>query len=64
MEGSLFVNDVFYWDAFTNKRSGQDKAIKRLQVGHFFRLKRAMKMIEKHESYLIRSVKFIDDQSN
>src|SRR4051794_4485159 len=52
---SLFVNDLFYWDKFTNKCARQEmkikkgKKLKRLQVGHLFRLKRVRKMIEKHE---------------
>jgi hypothetical protein len=64
LDESLFVNDVFYWDAFTNKGSGQDTGIKKLEIGHFFRLKKVIKMIDKHESYLIRWVKFIEDHSN
>jgi hypothetical protein len=67
---SLFINDVFYWDTFTNKCTRQErkikrgKKVKRLQVGHLFRLKRVRKMIERHESYLIRWVKFIEDHAN
>ncbi len=66
---SLFINDLFYWDNFTNKCARQRmnrkkvKKLKRLQVGHFFRLKRVRKMIEKHESYLIRWFTFIEDHS-
>ena len=61
---SLFINDVFYWDTFTNKCDRQEMEIKKLHVGHLFRLKRVRKMIVRHESYLIRWVKFIEDHLN
>ncbi len=60
---SLFINDMFYWDTFKRDedRQGQGKVIKKLYVSHFFQLKRVRKMIERHESYLIRWINFIDD---
>ncbi len=61
---SLFINDVFYWDALKNKCVGQEKENKKLHVGQFLRLKRVMKMLERQESYLINCMKFIEDHSN
>ncbi len=61
---SLFINDVFYWDALKNKCIGQEKENNKLHVGQFLRLKRVTKMLERHESYLIQWIKFIEDHSN
>ncbi len=62
---SLFINDMFYWDTFKRDEDrqgqGQGKEIKKLHVGHFFQLKRVRKMIERHKSYLIRWINFMDD---
>ena len=61
---SLFLNDIFYWDNFTNKgtvmRKKKRKKIK-LDVGHFFRLARVQKMMMKHESHLLQWLSFIDN---
>jgi hypothetical protein len=61
---SLFINDTFYWDALKNKCIGQGKENKKIHVDQFLRLKRVTKMLDRHESYLINSIKFIEDHSN
>jgi hypothetical protein len=64
LDESLFINNVFYWDALNNKRVGQGKENKKLHVGQFIRLQRVTKMLERHESYLIYWINFIENQSN
>jgi len=57
---SLFINDIFYWDALSRNRTGQETKTKKLRVGQFLNLKRVKKMIADHESYLIRWINFIE----
>ncbi len=64
LSDSLFINDMFYWDALKNKCIGQGKENKKLHGDQFLRLKRVTKMLERHESHLINSIKFIEDHSN
>jgi hypothetical protein len=49
---SLFYEDMFYWDGFL-KRKGDS-------LGHFFRLRRVKKLIERHESLLLKWIEFVD----
>jgi hypothetical protein len=48
--GSLFLEDIFYWDEF--------KKTKNDWLGHFFRLKRVTKLINRHETLLIQWINF------
>jgi len=57
---SLFINDIFYWDALSKNRPGKEMKTKKLRVGQFLYLKRVKKMIADHESYLIRWINFIE----
>jgi hypothetical protein len=36
---SLFINDIFYWDALSRNRLGEEIKTKKLGVGQFFNLK-------------------------
>jgi hypothetical protein len=63
---SLFYNDLFHWTCFKNKEEKscdkqKDKAQQKLNIGHFFRLARVKKMTERHESYRICWLQFIEN---
>jgi len=47
---SLFLEDLYYWDEF-RKRKGDS-------LGHLFRLKRVRKLIDRHETLLIKWINF------
>ena len=49
--GSLFHDDIFYWDKFRKEKNDS--------VGHFFRLRRVKKLINRHESLLTEWIKFV-----
>ncbi len=39
----------------------KDKAQQKLNIGHFFRLDRGKKMIDRHDSHLIHWIQFIEN---
>jgi hypothetical protein len=49
---SLFYNDIFVWDDFCKRKNDH--------LGHFFRGRRIRQLIERHESYLLRWIFFIE----
>ena len=49
--GSLFHEDIFYWDQFQKEKNNS--------LGQFFRLKRIKKLISRHESLLIKWIDFV-----
>ena len=51
LSGSLFHEDIFYWDNF--KRDKNDS------LGQFFRQRRIKKLISGHESSLTKWIDFI-----
>ena len=44
--------DIFYWDDF--KKSKKDS------LGHFFRLKRVKKLIDRHETLMLKWINFVN----
>ncbi len=46
----LFINDIFYWDALSRNRPGEEMKTKKLGVGQFFNLKRVKRMITDQRS--------------
>ena len=56
---SSFYEDPFHWDVFISHKSSKDKR-KYLGIGHLFRLARVRKMCERHESYIITWLSFIN----
>jgi hypothetical protein len=57
---SLLINDIFYWDALSINRPGEEIKTKKLAVGQFFNLKRVKRMIADHELYFIRRINFME----
>ncbi len=55
-------NETVY--SFLVEKQREDKVHHKLNIGHFFRFSRVKKMIERHESLLIRSIQFIDHYSD
>ena len=49
---SLFYNDIFFWDDFYKRKKDH--------LGHFFNTKRVKKLIERHESLLLKWISFIE----
>ena len=49
--GSLFHEDIFYWDQFQKEKNNS--------LGQFFRLKRIKKLISRHESLLTKWIDFV-----
>jgi len=49
---SPFYNDVFLWDDFYKRKNDH--------LGQFFRTNRVKKLIEKHESFLLRWISFTE----
>ena len=47
---SLFLEDIYYWDNFKKTKSDA--------VGHLFRMKRVKKLIQRHESLIIKWIDF------
>jgi len=57
---SLLYEDVFHWENFVNgnvKDRGKNRS---LYVGQFFQLARVKKMKERHQSYLLTWIQFIE----
>ena len=51
LAGSLFHEDIFYWDQFQKEKNNS--------LRQFFRLKRIKKLISRHESLLIKLIDFV-----
>jgi hypothetical protein len=49
---SLFYNDIFVWDEFYKRKNDH--------LGHFFRMRRVRKLIDRHESFLLRWLFFVE----
>jgi hypothetical protein len=49
---SLFYNDIFVWDEFYKRKNDH--------LGHFFRTRRVRKLIDRHESFLLRWLFFVE----
>ena len=49
---SLFYNDIFFWDEFYKRRNDN--------LGHFFQNERVQLLKERHESYLLRWLRFVE----
>ncbi len=50
---SLFLEDLFHWDTFRKEKNDA--------VGHLFRLRRVKKLIDRHESLLIRWIDIVEE---
>ncbi len=48
---SLFLGDIFYCDEF--------RKMKKVSIGHFFRLNRSKKLINRHKTLLIKRINFV-----
>jgi hypothetical protein len=62
---SLFYNDPFMWDHLTKEyeKQKQGKIRLTLKIGHYLRLARIKKMIERHESFIVWWIQFIVNHS-
>jgi len=49
---SLFLEDLYYWDNFKKEKNDV--------LGHLFRLKRVKKLIERHESLILKWIAFMN----
>jgi len=57
---SVFYEDIFHMEKFRNQPTDAQDKQKTLGVGHLFRLKRLRKMKERHQSYLLTWLSFIN----
>jgi hypothetical protein len=53
--GSLFLEDIFYWDGFRKRKEDS--------LRYFFRLNRVKKLIKRHEIFLIKWIHFVQQWS-
>ena len=51
---SLFLDDIFYWDDFCKRKNDH--------LGHFFRRNRIRRLIQEHESLLLKWISFIETE--
>jgi hypothetical protein len=51
---SLFLDDIFVWDDFRKRKNDH--------LGQFFRRKRIRQLIQKHESFLLKWISFIETE--
>jgi hypothetical protein len=49
---SLFYNDVFVWDDYYKRKDDH--------LGHFFRTRRVRQLLDRHESYLLKWLLFVE----
>ena len=49
---SPFYNDIFVWDEIFKRKNDQ--------LGHFFHWRRVRQLIDRHESYLLRWISFVE----
>ena len=49
---SPFLEDIFYWDQFRKRKNDS--------LGHFFRMNRVKKLVNRHESLLIKWIEFVN----
>jgi hypothetical protein len=63
---SLFYNDLFMWDHLSKEyeKQKQGKIRLTLKIGHYLRLARIKKMIERHESFIVWWIQFIVNHSD
>jgi hypothetical protein len=61
---SLFYEDLFNWDNLLYENIKDRRKNESLRVGQFFQLSRVKKMKERHQSYLLTWIQFIENYSN
>jgi hypothetical protein len=49
---SLFYNDIFFWDDYYKRKNDN--------LGHFFRSRRVRRLMDRHESYLLKWLVFVE----
>jgi hypothetical protein len=61
---SLFYEDIFHWENFINGNAKDRGKNRSLYVGQLFQLARVKKMKERHQSYLLTWIQFIEQYTD